>query len=223
MSKYALRSLLLSRALLIALISLPLFAMGAPGPKSAQQLEMRWAQINYHLPVPQQEPAFARLARDAKSAVKKKPRSAELLAWNGIILMTWAGVKGGPAALDLVKQARILLEQAISIDPKLMDGAAHANLACLYYQVPGWPLAFGDKKKAEELLEQALALSPNGIAPNFFYGDFLFRQGRYDESIKALEKVLAAAPRPGHEFTENGRREEAAKLLIEVQAEQKTQ
>jgi len=216
MSKSALRSLLLNGALLI---SLPGFAQDGTSQKSPQYLETRWAEINYQLPVSQQEPAFARLANEAKAALQAKPRSAELLTWRGIILSTWAGVKGGPAALDLVKQARDVLEQTISIDPKVLDGLAQANLGCLYYQVPGRPIGFGDKEKAEQLLKQALALNPNGIDQNFFYGDYLFRRGRYTESVEALEKVLAAPPRPGHEAADNGRHKEAKELLAVVNAE----
>jgi Tfp pilus assembly protein PilF len=46
----------------------------------------------------------------------------------------------------------------------------------LYYQVPGWPIGFGDKDKANELLKKALALNPDGIDPNYFYGDFLLKE-----------------------------------------------
>lgn len=220
MSKSALRSLFLSGALLVSLQG---FAQGGAADKSPQALEARWAEISYQLPVAQQEPAFARLAGTAEAASKAEPHSAELLAWRGIILCSWAGVKGGRPAFELVKQARDLLEQAIAIDPKVLDGAAHANLANLYFQVPAWPIGFGNKEKAEQLLKQALALDPEGIDANLFYGDFLFRRGRYDESIAALQKVLAAKPRPGHEVGDDGRRKEAEELLAKVQDEQKSQ
>jgi len=217
MPKSVLRSLLLSSMLLA---SLPGLAQDSTASASPLPLETRWAEINYQLPVAQQEQAFSRLAGEAATALEAAPQSAELLAWRGIILSTWAGVKGGPAALELVKQARDVLEQAIAIDPKVLDGLAKAHLGCLYYQVPSWPIGFGNKEKAEQLLKQALALSPNGIDQNFFYGDYLFRRGRYDESLEALNRVLAASPRPGHEIADNGRRKEAGELLDMVKAEQ---
>lgn len=216
MKKSILRGLLLGGALLC---SLPGFALSEAGTQSLRHLQNRWAEIKYQLPEAQREAAFERLAGEAEAALKSEPNSAELLTWRGIILSTWAGVKGGPAALDLVKQARDVLEQTISIDPKVLDGLAQANLGCLYYQVPGRPIGFGDKEKAEQLLKQALAVNPNGIDQNFFYGDYLFRRGRYTESVEALEKVLAAPPRPGHEAADNGRRKEAKELLAVVNAE----
>lgn len=220
MLKSALRSLFLSGALLISLLGCAKDMVAETNPPN---LESRWAEINYQLPVAQQEPAFARLAGSAEAASKAEPHSAELLAWRGIILSSWAGVKGGPPAFELVKQSRDLLEQAISIDPKVLGGAAHAHLANLYFQVPAWPIGFGDKEKAEQLLKQALALNPDGIDANLFYGDFLYRRGRYDEAIAALERALAAKPRPGHEVADNGRRKEAEELLAKVRDEQKSQ
>ena len=131
------------------------------------------------------------------------------------------GAKGGLGALDLVKQARDSLEQAIGIDPKALGGSAYTSLGSLYYQVPGWPVSFGDGKKAEKLLKQALALSPDGIDPNFFYGDYLFREKRYAESAAALEKALAAPSRPGREIADSGRRKEVEVLLAKARAESK--
>ncbi len=187
---------------------------------TAQDLEKHWAEINYQLPDARQEPAFAQLAAQARQAVETHSQSAALAGWYGIILSTWAGVKGGPEALDLVNQARDWLEKAISLDARVLDGTVHANLACLYYRVPGWPLAFGDRKKAAQLLDQALALSPEGIDENFYYGDFLYRQGNYAEAVKALDKALSAAPRVDHELSDTGRHKEAEALLAEVRADQ---
>lgn len=187
--------------------------------QTPQQLEARWADISYVLPMLQQESAFAELARASGAALKATPNSAELLGWHGIILSSWAGVKGGHEALDLVKQARDLLEQAVQINSRALDGAALANLACLYYMVPGWPLGFGDKKKAEQLLKEALALSPDGIDSNYFYGEFLSRRGRYAESANVLRKVLAIAPRAEHKVADEGRHKDAEELLTKVQAE----
>lgn len=215
MSKSFLRNLVLGGALLL---SLPSFALTASGEQNLKQLQSRWAEINYQLPEAQREAAFARLAGEAEAALKAEPQAAELLIWRGIILSTWAGAKGGLGALDLVKQARGQFEQALELDPKALDGSAYTSLGSLYYQVPGWPVGFGDDERAEQLLKQALALNPDGIDPNYFYGDFLLREKRYAEAAKALQKALAAPPRPGREVADAGRREEARALLEQVQA-----
>ena len=58
--------------------------------------------------------------------------------------------------------------------------------------MPGWPIGFGDKKKAEEYLKKALAANPDGIDPNFFYGDFLLDKVRRLE-IREIRMALRAS------------------------------
>lgn len=215
MPKSCVRNLILGCALLL---SLPSFALTTGGEESLKQLQSRWAEINYQLPEAQREAAFERLAGEAEAALRAEPQAPELLIWRGIILSTWAGAKGGLGALDLVKQARGQFEQSIKLDPKALDGSAYTSLGSLYYQVPGWPLGFGDDARAEQMLKQALTLNPNGIDPNYFYGDFLFREKRYAEAEKALQKALAAPPRPGREVADAGRRKEVQGLLEKTRA-----
>lgn len=215
MSKSFVRNLVLGGALLL---SLPSFALTAASAQSLKQLQTRWAEVNYQLPEAQREAAFAKLAGEAEAALKAEPQAPELLIWRGIILSTWAGAKGGLGALDLVKQARGQFEQAIELDAKALDGSAYTSLGSLYYQVPGWPVGFGDDERAEQLLRQALSLNPDGIDPNYFYGDFLLGEKRYGEAAKVLEKALAAPPRPGREVADAGRRQEAQALLDKARA-----
>jgi len=215
MSKSVVRALIMGGALLL---SVPSFALTAASAQSLKQLQTRWAEINYQLPEAQREAAFAKLAGEAEIALKAEPQAPELLIWRGIILSTWAGAKGGLGALDLVKQARGQFEQAIELDAKALDGSAYTSLGSLYYQVPGWPVGFGDDERAEQLLKQALSLNPDGIDPNYFYGDFLLGEKRYAEAEKALQKALAAPPRPGREVADAGRRQEAQALLDKARA-----
>ena len=69
------------------------------------------------------------------------------------------------------------------------------------------------KKKAEELFLKSLNANPDGIDPNFFYGEFLIDQERVAEGRGYLEKALKAAPRPGRELADQGRRQEIQALL----------
>lgn len=211
-----LRNLLLAAA---CLCSLPAFALSEDSQQRLQQLQTRWAEINYQLPKDQREAAFAKLGAAAEEAVKAEPKTAELLIWRGIVLSTWAGAKGGLGALDLVKQAKASLESALAIDPRALSGSAYTSLGSLYYQVPGWPLAFGDNKRAEALLQKALEINPGGIDPNYFYGDYLFRQKRYAEARKVLLRAQAAGNRPGRALADAGRRGEIRGLLAKVEAE----
>lgn len=209
------------RTLIIAALgftALPAFALSDSGQAQLQQLQARWAEINYQTPEKQREEAFAKLVTQADAALVSEPKAAELLIWRGIILSTEAGAKGGLGALGLVKEAKASLEQALAIDPQALAGSAYTSLGSLYYQVPGWPIGFGDDEKAEKMLTQALAINPDGLDPNYFYGDFLQRQKRYEEARAALEKALAAKDRPGRELADKGRRAEATALLQQVES-----
>lgn len=208
-------------AALLSALSLPSLALADSGQPRLQLLQGRWAEINYQVPAAQREAEFAKLAAEADTLVRSNPQDAELHIWRGIILSTYAGAKGGLGALDLVKQSKTSLERALALDPKALHGSAYTSLGALYYQVPGWPIGFGDDQQAEKLLKQALQLNPNGIDPNYFYGDFLFRQARYSEAKRALEKAQAASARPGREVADRGRQAEIAALLAKVQAELK--
>lgn len=206
-------------AVLLALASSSVFALDAAGEQELARLQERWAQINYELPEARREAAFEQLAHQAEAAVRREPQAAELKTWEGIILSTWAGAKGGLGALGLAKRARTAFEESLALDPQALDGSASTSLATLYYQVPGWPIGFGDKAKAAELFDRALRLNPHGLDSNYFHADFLFREGHYRAARAALEKALAAPDRPGRALADAGRREEAQRLLQRVEEE----
>jgi tetratricopeptide (TPR) repeat protein len=110
-----------------------------------------------------------------------------------------------------------ILERAEHINPAALgDGSVYTSLGSLYAQVPGFPVGFGDPVKARAYLSKALKVNPSGIDPNFFYGDFLARQGDNAGAVKALEHALAAPPRPGHEVADRGRRAEVSALLAQT-------
>ena len=206
---------------LLCFASLPAFALSEQGQTQLQNLQDRWAEINYQVPKEQREKAFASLSEQAQKAVSAEPDAAELHIWNGIILSTYAGAKGGLGALGLVKEAKASLEQGLTLDPKALSGSAYTSLGSLYYQVPGWPIGFGDDEKAEAMLKQALAINPDGIDPNYFYADYLARAKRYAEAKAALEKALQAPARPNRLSADAGRKQDIQALLSKVNAELK--
>jgi tetratricopeptide (TPR) repeat protein len=171
-------------------------------------LQHEWARIKYQTSDSVQEKLFAALATKAREVAASYPGRAEPLVWEGIIYSTWAGAKGGIGALSLVKESRKQLEAAIAIDPAALQGSAYTSLGTLYFKVPGWPIGFGDTEKAEKLLKQALAINPNGIDPNYFYGEFLLEEDRYSESVAVLSHALEAAPRPDRPIADAGRKAE---------------
>ncbi|WGI25435.1 hypothetical protein QEN58_19225 [Halomonas alkaliantarctica] len=213
-----LRTTLLASA--IGLASLQGFASegdSATAAASLAELQQRWAEINYTLPPDEQAAAFSRLGDQAEQLVKRYPDAAELHIWAGIIRSTEAGASGGLGALGLVKQAKKELETALELNPLALDGSTYTSLGALYYQVPGWPLGFGDEQKAEWHLQRALAINPEGIDSLYFWGDYLHEQGRDEEARQALERALMAAPRPGRELADSGRRDDIHQLMSELQ------
>jgi tetratricopeptide (TPR) repeat protein len=202
--------ILLAGATLIALAGV---AQAGSVEQDVSQLQHEWEVIKYQTPPAQQEKQYEALAEKAGQVVAAYPNRAEPLIWQGIIVSSLAGARGGMGALGLVKQAKAQYEAALKIAPDALDGSAYNSLGVLYYKVPGWPIGFGDKAKAKELLQKALTLNPVGIDPNYFYGEYLIETGNATEAVVYLEKVLKAPPRAGREIADAGRREEARALL----------
>lgn len=210
-----------SLATLAAALLLPLSFAFAGVPEEVSNLQQKWEQIRYKTPAAAQEAQYEQLVNEAQKTVSANPGNADVLIWYGIIESTYAGAKGGLGALSHVKNAKKALEQALAITPDALSGSAYTSLGSLYYQVPGWPIGFGDDKKALELLKKGLAVNPDGIDPNYFYGDYLFRKGDYAEAERALNKALQAAPRPGRKVADEGRRGEIEQLLAKIAAKRK--
>ena len=179
-------------------------------------LQREWEEIKYRKPAADQEKAFEALSKTAGTVRAKYADRAEADIWYGIIVSSYAGAKGGIGALSLAKDARQAFEHALAVDPKALAGSAYTSLGSLYYQVPGWPIGFGDDKKARELLETALQLNPDGIDPNYFYGDYLYRKGDYANAKRVLERALKAPARPDRPLADEGRKKEIEDLLAKM-------
>lgn len=203
---------------LAAVVSTASFTAAQAATDSAKiaDLAHRWAKANYQTPEAQQEDAFKALADEAATLVQQNPNDAALLGWQGIILSSYAGAKGGLGAMSIAKQARVALQQAMQIDEKALAGGIDTSLGVLYHKVPGWPLGFGNDDQAKAYLERGLALNPDGIDENYFYGDFLLDTGKKKEAKQYLEKAAAATPRPGREDADTGRHQDIAGDLAKL-------
>jgi tetratricopeptide (TPR) repeat protein len=192
--------------------AMPVQAVSLTGsPQLDQQirsLQHHWAAINYQSAEDQKEAQMKALAAQAMQLADQAPGYAEPKIWAAIILSTQAGISGGLGALSLASQARDLLLEAEKIRPAALDGSIYTSLGSLYYKVPGWPVSFGDNDKARAYLEQARAINPDGMDPNYFYGDFLIEQGDYAQAVQVLQHALQAPPRPDRPLADAGRRDE---------------
>jgi len=199
-------------------VSLSSMARAAGVEDSVAEVQRDWEVIRYQAPAAEREKKFEALATKAHQVSQAFPGRSEPLIWEGIVVSSLAGEKGGLGALGLVKQAKSLYETAIQVDGTALDGSAYNSLGVLYYKVPGWPIGFGDKNKARELLQKALSINPRGIDPNFFYGEYLVESKRPEEAVPYLERALQAPARPGRSIADAGRREEARTLLDRLKA-----
>lgn len=177
----------------------------------------RWAKVYYQTPDSDKEAAYRSVITQARQLAESHPGKAEPLVWQAILLSSQAKAAGGLGALSKVNEARDLLLSAERINPTVLDGSVYNSLGSLYAKVPGWPIGFGDKKKAREYLEKALSINPNGIDPNYFYGELLADQGEYAKAVLHLKRALGAPPRPGRDDADAGRRKEANQLLAAIQ------
>jgi tetratricopeptide (TPR) repeat protein len=219
MKPASLRSFLLCSLFVVASTT----ALAAPASFDAELLAIQqaWAAANYQTPAGSaRETAFASLSERATAFTQRNPGRPEALVWEGIVLSTYAGAKGGLGALGLAKQARDRFEAALKIDGTVLDGSAYTSLGSLYSKVPGFPIGFGNDKKAREYLEKGVALNPAGIDSNYFYGEYLYDHGDAAQALRYLEKALAAAPRPDRESADSGRRQDIAAVIAKVKSKQ---
>jgi len=204
---------------IITIIALLLAASGLHANTETELIAVQhsWAKANYQLNDDEQNKAFESLVKHIEELTSAYPEDPEFWIWSGIIKSSYAGTKGGLGALSLVKEARKSLEKAIAIDDQASAGSAYTSLGTLYHKVPGWPIAFGSDKKAQQFLTKALSINPKGIDPNYFYGEYLYDEGEYEEAQKYLIMAQQADPRPGRQLADDSRQLEITSLLDKVQ------
>jgi len=179
-------------------------------------IQQQWASINYEANSSEKEKAFIALIVDAEAFVASSNNSAEALTWLAITQSSAAKAKGGLGALDFAKAARANLEKAIEADEQVLEGTALTVLAALYHNVPGWPVAFGSDKKAARLFEKALALYPNSMDTHYFYAEYLFDDGEYEEAARHLTLAKSAPEKQNRPIADKGRRAEIESLEAKV-------
>jgi tetratricopeptide (TPR) repeat protein len=204
---------------IVPLIALVASFAHAQTPFDAQlgHIQEQWAVANYQISSQQQKlEAFEALAAEVHRFSAENPQRAEPLIWEGIVLSTYAGAKGGLGALKLAKKSRAALEAALEIDDKALDGSAYTSLGTLYAKVPGFPLGFGDEDKAQDLLVKALTINPYGVDPNYFYAQYLCDRHECRDALRYLQRAAEAPPRPGREVADEGRHREVMELMAKA-------
>ncbi len=161
--------------------------------------------------------AFEALVDHAADFSERYPERVEAVAWNGIVLSTYAGEVGALSAMKYAKAAREALHNAESMSPHALDGGLYASLGALYAKVPGGFVGFGDEDLAREYFEKALAIDSDNIDSNFFFGEFLVDHEQYQQALPVLNRGLNAATVAGRPEFDAGRRQGLRELLDSAQ------
>jgi len=201
-------------------ISLALFtqAQALTPAQELLQIQKQWAEYVYQTEDKKvQYTLLQKLALKTNKLSTQYANNAELMTWDGIVLSTFAGIKGGMGGLSLAKEAKKKLERAKQIDDKTLNGSVYVSLGTLYSKVPGWPIGFGNSQKAKSYFNKALNINPNGIDPNYFYAEYLIDQNQQAKAISHLKKALNAPARPSRPVADKGRKQEALQLLAKLQ------
>ncbi|MGO2415166.1 MULTISPECIES: tetratricopeptide repeat protein [Cobetia] len=204
-----------SMALSITLVGMT-GAYAAEGDDAVFPLMKRWAQINYQSTGDAQEKGMEGLGKEARALADQYPGNAHVLTWEGIILASWAKARGGLGALDLAKEAKATLEQAITLDPRGDNASAYVTLGALYDKAPGWPVGFGDDEKAGEVLRKGLEISPDGMDTNFYYADYLASEGEDAKALEYAQKALNGPARPNRELADQELKKEIQALITRL-------
>jgi tetratricopeptide (TPR) repeat protein len=207
-----------------ALLCLCGLALAGSPEETLGALRERWSEVKYGLPAEKERAdqyhAFALQAREVAEA---NPYLAEPLVREGMALAAEAQARGGIRAYWLAQKARESLEESLKLDEGALHASAYTTLATLHARGLLWPFNVGKKNalRAEKYFRRALALDPQGIDPNFLYGEYLLGLYRLPEARGHLERALKAPLRPGEERADGARREEIQALLAKIEKDLK--
>lgn len=207
--------------LLAGLLLLGIAAQAIAKPQDGIELQARalqseWATVFYEAPRGGRAPKYKDLLERTRELKAQSPGRAEPLIVEAIILCTYSAAALGLDTLDMLEQARTLLQQAITLDPKALDGAAYVTLGNLYRRLPGWPVLYGDKKLARQYFESGVKLYPDAIDTNYFLGDYLLEEGDKDQGRVYLEKASRAPIRPSLKISDEQLKKETDQTLSDL-------
>lgn len=185
---------------------------------TSRTLQADWSKVFYGPSRESKSPRYQDLLSQIRSLKAAHPERAEPLIVEAIILCTYSAAALGLDTLEMLENARSLLEKAIELDPKALEGAAYVTLGNLYRRLPGWPILYGDRAMARRYLTTGVRLFPEGMDTNYFLGDFLIEEGDLGNAEGYLKKAVAAPIRPSLNVSDEQVHKEALARLRELKS-----
>ncbi|MFM2483664.1 tetratricopeptide repeat protein [Celerinatantimonas yamalensis] len=200
--------------LLLLLLAFPTYSAS----QNIHDIEHQWAVCQYQRQQSDEQiHCYNQLIALIRQSLTKDADNPTLNTLLAINLASLAGVEGGSSALGLIREAKDRIEHVITIDPHVLHNAPYVILGALYYRAPSWPISFGNNDKAKTLLKQAMKMNPNDLTTNYFYADFLSKQGKKAEAIQILKQALKFKINPEYQLADEGRKKDIRALLNKLQ------
>ena len=146
-----------------------------------------------------------------RKAVALQPNRPEGHFWIAANMGALAESFGIRAGLKYRKPVKEELEAVLRLDPAFMRGSADRALGRWYFEVPR--LFGGSNTKAEAHLRASLSYDEQSTVSHFFLAELLLDEGRKDEALTELAKVLGAAVDPEWAPEDNDYKARAEVLL----------
>jgi tetratricopeptide (TPR) repeat protein len=159
---------------------------------AVSELYQKWLALQVQIQIDEPLPKLVSLANQAEMLTKQHPLVPDCWALQGMIKAQQASLVSGLEGLKLAKQAKDMLQNALSLDPYVFYGVAYAELGWLYHRTPGWPFSFGSDKMAKHLFDKAVNINPRSIAANFRYAEYWFDQKDYAQAETFYKATLKA-------------------------------
>ncbi len=210
---------MLKKLFLLILLLTPMNSFADTINAKVLELQNGWDHISFEINNNrQQKKAIRDLSTVAINYSNQYPDSAEIKAWAGIIISTEAGFYrlNVVKALKTATLAKDILEEALLLDPNVINGGVYSSLGLLYNEVPGSPIGFGDKDLAKNFLTKALKISPNGMISNFFNGQYYFKKKKYSAALQYFKKAKQGSFQDNRELAKKGTIKEIAQWITKT-------
>ncbi len=150
----------------------------------------------------------------SNKAIQLDPKNPGGYFWLGVNNGKYGETRGIIKSLFLIGPIKDAMNQVIALDPDYEYGGAHRVLGRMYFKLPRF--AGGGIDKSIDYLKKSLAFAPNISTTRLFLAECYLSQKDYKKAQHELNAILSTPPIPGLEPEFAADKEEARRLLNEV-------